>query len=153
MGRPFDATQWRHQLLYTACPFNSCSATCLALGSGGRFGTLGTIASSPPTSSRIGSSAPPAPPGTSGSALSGLTGSDPAGNLPRDDCLSPQTVASKQSCFLSVSKRCCTRCSLCTQLCNPGIVNLSSPSGSKHRFSSQLSNLCGTYNLYHHTRP
>ena len=119
-ARPFDATQWRHQLL--ACPVNSCSAICLALGSGGRFGTLGTIASSPSASSRIGSCAPappgtsgsgaPPPPGSSGSGFSGLTGSDLAGNPPRDDCLSLRTVASHQSCFLSVSCRCCTRFSL-----------------------------------------
>ena len=30
-ARPFDATQWRHQLLYTACPVNSCSAAPLPL--------------------------------------------------------------------------------------------------------------------------
>ena len=45
-----------------------------------------------------------------------------------------KTVASHQSCFPSVSCRCCTRCSLCTQLCNRSIVNPSSPSGSTHRF-------------------
>ena len=101
-ARPFDATQWPHQLLYTACPVNSCSAICLALGSGGRFGTLGTSASSPSTSSRIRSCAPPrtsgscaprAPPGTSG--FSGLTGSDPAGNPPRT-----RTVASHPLGFM-----------------------------------------------------
>ena len=79
-ARPFDATQWRHQLLYTACPVNSCSAICLAHGSRRRFGTLGTMSSSPSiASSRIGSGAPPAPPG---SEFSGLTGSDKAGNSP-----------------------------------------------------------------------
>ena len=67
-----------------------------------------------------------APPGTSG--FSGLTGSDPAGN-PR--ILNLQTVASHQSCFLSVSGRFCTRCFLCTQLCNLGTENLSTPFGSK----------------------
>ena len=132
-ARPFDATQWRHQLLYTACPVNSCSAICLALGSGGRFGTLGTNASSPSTSSSSGSCAPPAPPGPSGSGFSRLAGSDLASNPPMDNCLSPPTVASHQSCFLSVSCRCCTRCFLCKQLCNRNIVNPSSPSGSKHR--------------------
>ena len=155
-ARPFDATQWRHQLLYTACPVNSCSAICLAVGSGGRFGTLGTIASSPSTSSRIGScappgtsGAPPAPPGSSGSGFSSLTGSDPASNPPGNR--SP-TVASHQSCFLSVSCRCCRCCFLCTQLCNLDIENLSTPSGSKHQFSPQHSNPCGTCKLCHQTR-
>ena len=37
---------------------------------------------------------------------------------PKNLCLNPQTVASHQSCFFSVSCRCCTRCFLCTQLCN-----------------------------------
>ena len=124
-------------------PVNSCSAICLALGSGRRFGTLCTIASSPSTSSRIGSCAAP---GTSG--FSGLTGSDPAGNPP---ILNLQTVASHQSCFLLVSRRCCTHCFLCTQLYNLGIENLSTPSGLKHPFSLQDSNLCGTCNLCHHT--
>ena len=130
------------------------SDLCLALGSGGKFGTLGTIASSPSTSSRIGSCAPPgtsgsgAPPAPPGSGFSGLTSSDLVGNPP---ILNLQTVASYQSCFLSVSCRCCTRCFLSTQLCNLGIENLSTPSGSKHQFSSQHSNLCGTCNLCHHT--
>ena len=107
------------------------------------------IISSPSTaSSRIGSRAP-ALRESSGSGFSGLTGSDPAGNLP---ILTLQTVASHQSCFLLVSCRCCTRCSLCTQLYNLGIVNLSSPSESTHRFSSQHSNLSGTGNFCHHTR-
>ena len=137
--RPFDATKWRHQLQYTACPVNSCSAICLALGSRSRPGTLGT----PSTASfRIG---PRAPPESSGSGFSSLTSSDLAGNPPRT-----QTVASHQSCLLSASCRRCTRCSLCTQLYNRGIVNLSSPSGSMHRFSSQHSNLCGTGNLSPH---
>ena len=65
--------------------------------------------------------------------------------------LNLQTVASHQSCFLLVSCRCCTRCSLGTQLCNLGIENLSTPSGSKHQVSLQQSNLCGTCNLWHHT--
>ena len=43
------------------------------------------------------------------------------------------------------------RCSPCTRLCNRGTVNPSIPSGSMHRFSSQLSSLCGTGNLYHRT--
>ena len=148
-ARPFDATQWRHQLQYTAYPVKSCSAICLALGSGGRFGTLGTTSSSPSiASSRIGSCALP---GSSGSGFSRLTGSDPAGNPPKNDCLIPRTVASHQSCNLSVSSRCCTRCSLCTQLYNRSIVNLSFPSGFTHRCSSQHSNPCGTCNLCHHT--
>ena len=87
------------------------------------------------------------PLGSSGSGFSGLTGSDPAGNRPRNECLSPQTVASHLSRFLSVSCSCCTRCSLCTQLCNRSIVNLSSPSGSMHRFSSQHSNHCESCNI------
>ena len=92
-----------------------------------RLGTLSTTSSSPSTaSSRIGSCAAP---GSSGSGFSGLTGSDPAGNLSRT-----QKVASHLSCFLSVSCRCCTHCSLCTQLYNRSVVNLSSPSGSTHRF-------------------
>ena len=141
-ARPFDASQ----LLYTACPVNSCSGICLALGSGGRLGTLGTTSSSPSTaSSRIGSCALPAPPGSSGS--SGLTGSDPAGNPRRTE-----TMASHQCCFSSVSCRFCTRCSLCTQLYNRGIVNLSSPSRSMHRLSSKHSNLCGTCNPCHYAR-
>ena len=119
-ARPFDATQWRHELLCTACPVNSCSAICLALGSGGRFGTLGTIASSSSTSSRTLSCAPPAYLG-----FSSLAGLDPAGNLPWDDCLNPQTVSSHQSCFLSGG-----------QLCKRNIVNPSSSSISKHQFSS-----------------
>ena len=45
----------------------------------------------------------------------------------------------------------CTRCFLCTQLCNLGIENLSIPSGPKYQFSLQHSNLCGTCNLCHHT--
>ena len=77
--------------------------------SGGSFGNLGTIASSPSTSSRMGSCVPPgtsgsrAPPGTSGfcappgaSGFSCLTGSDPAGNPP---ILNLQTMASHQSFF------------------------------------------------------
>ena len=115
-ARPFDATQWRHQLMYTACPVNSCSAICLALGSGGRLGTLGTMSSSPSiASSRIGSCAPP---GSSGSGFLRSYGFDPA----RDECLSPRTAASHQSCFLSVSCRCCTHPSLCTQLYSSSIV-------------------------------
>ena len=65
--------------------------------------------------------------------------------------LNLQTVASHQSCFLSVSRKCCTRCSLCTQLYNLGIENFSTPSGPKHQFSLQHSNLCGTCNFCHHT--
>ena len=81
-ARPFDATQWRHQLLYTACPVNRCPAICLALGSGSRFGTLDTMCSSPSmASSHSGSCAPP---GSSGSGFSGLTGLDPAGNPPEE---------------------------------------------------------------------
>ena len=114
-ARPFDATQWRHQLLYTACPVNSCSTIYLALGSGSKFGTLGTIASSPSTSSRIGSCAPP---GTSGFGFSGLAGSDPADNPPIQNL---QTVASHPPCFLLVSCRCCTRCFLCAFLLDPSI--------------------------------
>ena len=55
------------------------------------------------------------------------------------------------SIFLSVSCRCCTRCFLCTQLCNLGVVNLSTPSGSMHQFSSQHSNFCEPCDLCHHT--
>ena len=40
--------------------------------------------------------------------------------------------------------RCCTRCFLCTQLCNLGTENLSTSSGSLRQSSSQHSNLCGT---------
>ena len=123
--------------------------------------TFGTMSSSPSASSRIGSCAPPgtsgsrAPPGTSGfcappgaSGFSGLTGSDPAGKLL---ILNLQTMASHQSYFLLVSRKCCTRCFLCTQLYNLGIENLSTPSGPKYQLSLQHSNLCGTYNLCHHT--
>ena len=62
-----------------------------------------------------------------------------------------QTMASHQSCFLSVSCQCCTRCFLCTQLCKLGVENLSTPSGPKHQFSLQHSNLGGTCNLCHQT--
>ena len=40
---------------------------------------------------------------------------------------------------------------LVPQLCNLDIENLSTPSRSKHQFSSQHSNLYGTCNLCHHT--
>ena len=125
-ARPFDATQLRHQLLYTACPVNSCSAICLALGSGGRFATLGTMRSSPSSASsrnwivcfswifwiwilwsyRFG----------------------PGRQLP-EERLSESSDSGIASvlCPLGLC-RCCTCCSLCTQLCDRGIVNLSSPS-------------------------
>ena len=52
----------------------------------GRFGTLGTMSSSPSiASSRTGSCAPP---GSTGSGFSGLTGSDPAGNPTRGTIVS-----------------------------------------------------------------
>ena len=98
---------------------------------------LGTSASS-----CIGSCAPPgtsgsrAPPGTSG--FFGLTSSDPAGNSP---ILNLQTVASHQSCFLLVSCGCCTRCFLCSQLCNLGIENLSNFCGPKHATFEPLWNM------------
>ena len=112
------------QLLYTACPVNSCSAICLALGSKRKdlapsdhvlllelldIVLLQELLDSPVLEVRT-------RPATS-----------PILNL--------QTVASHQSCFLLVSCRCCTRCFLCTQLSNLGIKNLSTPSGPKHQFS------------------
>ena len=120
--------------LCTACPLNSCSAICLALGSGGRRSIRGTMCSSPSTaSSRIGwitvcsycsswvctictSWILLDPPGFS--ELSSLAGSDPAGSSPRT-----QTVASHQFRCISASCRYCTRHFLCTQPCNRGIAN------------------------------
>ena len=56
-------------------------------------------------------------------------------------------MASHQSCFLLVSCICCTRCFLCSQLCNFGVEYLSFLSGPKHQFSLHL---CGTCDLCHH---
>ena len=58
-------------------------------------------------------------------------------------------MASHQSCFLSVSCRCCARCFLCAQLCNRGIVHCWSLPGPMPRSSSQLTKPCGTSNLHH----
>ena len=100
------------------------------------MGTLGTMCSSPSTAStRIGSFAPPASPAPPaplaflGFVFSRLTSSDQTGNPPM---LHLRAVASHQSRFFSASCRCCARCVPCTQPCNRGIVNPSSPSGSTH---------------------
>ena len=145
-ARHFDATQWRHQLLYAAYPVNTGSAICLALRSG-----------------RLALSAPRAH-HHSPNHLASLCSSwvfwvfqsyrFGSGREPTDSESSGLlTMASHQSCFLSASYRCCKRCSLCTLSCNHGIVNLSAPNGSTHRFSSQHSNLHGTSNLCRRTGP
>ena len=96
--RALNPSQWRHQLLCTACPVNTCSAICLALGCRGRLGTLGTMCSSPSTAStRIGSCAPPA---FLGFGFSSLTGWDPARN---STILNLREVASHQYRFFSAS--------------------------------------------------
>ena len=146
-ARPFDVTQWRHQLLSTARPVNSCSAICLALGSRGRLGTLGTMSTSPSAaSSRIGSCAPPALPESSGSGFFWSYKFASIRQPPEED-----SGAASVLFRYGFMKMLYALFSLCTQLCNRCIVNPSSPSGFTHRFSSQQWSLCGTRNLCHHT--
>ena len=98
-ARLFDATQWRHQLLYTAVSHQLVfDDLVLHWAQESRFGTLGTMSSSPSiASSHIGSCAPP---GSSGCGFSGLTDFGPPPATPRrNDCLNPRTVASHQYCF------------------------------------------------------
>ena len=131
-ARPFDVTQWRHQLLSTACPVNSCSAICLALGSRGRLGTLSTMKHF--TIHRIISHWIVC---FSCSPLGLLDLGVPVLQVR----IQPGTRgnwALHQSFFPSVSCKCCTGCSLCTQLSNRGIVNPSSPSESTPTQSTSI---------------